>query len=88
MLDDPNSDIAMGDYGACAIVFARGSEIDNMDGTSTWTCNRAEVKSGRKGPGVLGLMKNMREHTDVRVLRSWKLKSKLSPRGGVRYDGL
>ena len=88
MLNNPNSDIAIGDYGACAIVLARGSETENMDGTSTWTCTRADVKSDPKGVGVLGLMRNMRERTHVRVLRSWKLKSKLAPRGGVRYDGL
>ncbi|KAI9789573.1 MAG: hypothetical protein M1816_005980 [Peltula sp. TS41687] len=88
MLDDPNSGIGVGDYGACAIVLARGSETENMDGTTTWTCTKAGVKSDPKGPGVLSLMKNMRERTEVRMLRSWKLKSKLAPRGGVRYDGL
>ena len=88
MLEDPNSDIAVSDYGACAIVLARGSETENADGTSTWTCTKADVKVGLRGLGVLSLMTNMRNHTDVRVLRHWKLRSILAPRGGVRYDGL
>ena len=41
-------------------------------------------------PGALKLMKTMTSDTEkiVRVLRSWKLRSKLAPKAGLRYDGL
>lgn len=41
-------------------------------------------------PGALKLTKTMTSDTEkvVRVLRSWKLRSKLAPKAGLRYDGL
>jgi len=41
-------------------------------------------------PGVFKLTKTMTTNTEkiVRVLRSWKLRSHLAPKAGLRYDGL
>lgn len=41
-------------------------------------------------PGVFKLTKTMTTNTEkiVRVLRSWKLRSDLAPKAGLRYDGL
>jgi hypothetical protein len=88
MLDDPNSDVAGGEYGAYAIVLAHGVETETADGTSIWRCTRMDVKHVRGTLGVLVLMRNMRNHMDVRIIRSWKLRSRLAPRAGFRYDGL
>lgn len=88
MLDDPNSDVAVGEYGAYAIVLAHGTETMTTGGTSMWSCTEADVKSEQRGGGLLNMLRNMHNRTEVRVLRSWKLKSPLAPRGGFRYDGL
>ena len=49
-------------------------------------------KAAVNDPGVFRLTKTMlREDPEekvVRVLRSWKLRSKLAPKAGLRYDGL
>ena len=41
-------------------------------------------------PGAIKLSKTMIGDTDkvVRILRSWKLRSELAPKAGLRYDGL
>ncbi len=88
MLTDPNSDIAVGPYGAYTVVLARGIETPMVGGTSRWKCTEADLKHGPADPGVLILMRNMHNHMEVRIIRSWKLKSPLAPKGGFRYDGL
>lgn len=49
-------------------------------------------KAAVEDPGAFKLTKTMlRADPDdkvVRVLRSWKLNSKLAPKAGLRYDGL
>ena len=49
-------------------------------------------EAGINDPGVFKLTKTMlREDPEekvVRVLRSWKLRSKNAPKAGLRYDGL
>ena len=88
MLSDPNSDVAVGNYGVYALVLACGQEHETANGTSVWKCTQAEILGRRAGAGVLSLMRNMRNHMTVRLMRSWKLRSPLAPRCGVRYDGL
>ncbi|MCJ1397322.1 hypothetical protein MMC11_000514 [Xylographa trunciseda] len=41
-----------------------------------------------KDPGCLQLMSNVHSRELVRVLRSWRLDSRLAPKAGLRYDGL
>ncbi|KAI9840232.1 MAG: hypothetical protein M1838_004153, partial [Thelocarpon superellum] len=88
MLDEANSHVAVGIYGAYAIVMAKGEETETDNDTVKWKCTGKCIKPSSTGAGVLSLMSNMRNHTHVRLLRSWKLKSRWAPRGGVRYDGL
>ena len=39
-------------------------------------------------PGIPKLLKAFQTRDPIRVLRSWKLKSPLAPKAGLRYDGL
>ena len=87
MLDDPNSHITVGGYGAYAVIMARGKESLTATGTTKWQCTNKDVRPFPADRGVLSLMANMRNHMDVRVLRYWKLSSKLAPKAGLRYDG-
>ncbi|KAI9802143.1 MAG: hypothetical protein M1833_002064 [Piccolia ochrophora] len=90
MLDDAESHISIGEQGAHAIVMARGveTEMETNSGTTRWRCTNNDVKLASNGRGVLALMGNMRTRTEVRVLRYWKLNSKLAPRAGLRFDGM
>ncbi|KAI9887089.1 MAG: hypothetical protein M1823_001079 [Watsoniomyces obsoletus] len=88
MLTDPNSDIAVGPYGAYAVVLAHGVETLMVGGTSIWRCTKEDLKHHLADSGLLNLMRNMHNHMEVRIIRSWKLRSPLAPKGGFRYDGL
>lgn len=76
--------ITADDNGAYAIVVNGSSEQGlKADGTFVY-------RAALHDPGVFKLTKTMTTNTEkvVRVLRSWKLRSKLAPKAGLRYDGL
>ena len=50
--------------------------------------NVFRYRASYRDPGCLQLMKNVHSRGLVRVLRSWRLFSRLAPRAGLRYDGL
>ena len=86
IIDETSHGITANENGAYAIVLTGNCEVDlGRDRSIRYT---AAVDD----PGVFRLTKTM-QHEDpdqkvVRVLRSWKLRSKLAPKAGLRYDGL
>ncbi|KAL6720512.1 hypothetical protein ACLMJK_002436 [Lecanora helva] len=84
IIDHTSHAITADHNGAYAIV-VNGSKEENLqpDGTFTYHASLSD-------PGALKLTKTMTTDTEkiVRVLRSWKLRSKLAPKAGLRYDGL
>ncbi|KAI9675732.1 MAG: hypothetical protein M1817_001099 [Caeruleum heppii] len=88
MLGDPNGHITPGDYGASAVVLTAGTETETTTETTLWKVKTGDVRVSPSGRGVLCLMANMHNHSEIRVLRSWKLRSVYAPKAGLRYDGL
>ena len=84
IIDKTSHAISADDGGAYAIV-VNGSREVNLQRDGTFVYHAA-----LDDPGALKLMKTMTNDTEkiVRVLRSWKLRSKLAPKAGLRYDGL
>ena len=86
IIDETSHGITANENGAFAIVLTGNCEVDlGRDQAIRYT---AAVDD----PGVFRLTKTM-QHEDpdqkvVRVLRSWKLRSKMAPKAGLRYDGL
>lgn len=86
IIDETSHGITANENGAYAIVLTGNCEVDlGRDQAIRYT---AAVND----PGVFRLTKTM-QHEDpdqkvVRVLRSWKLRSKIAPKAGLRYDGL
>ena len=86
IIDETSHGITANENGAYAIVLTGNCEVDlGRDQAIRYT---AAVDD----PGVFRLTKTM-QHEDpdqkvVRVLRSWKLRSKIAPKAGLRYDGL
>lgn len=86
IVDETSHGITANENGAYAIVLTGSCEIDlGRDGEITY-------KAAVSDPGVFRLTKTMLradpEEKVVRVLRSWKLRSKIAPKAGLRYDGL
>ena len=73
--------ITADDLGAYAIVMTDNQAIDDTEGSTTYVASSTDN-------GRFKLTKNMTDHNLVRVLRTFRLNSKLAPEGGVRYDGL
>ncbi|MCJ1434142.1 hypothetical protein MMC27_003508 [Xylographa pallens] len=68
--------------GAYAIFMTANEEVETNDE------NVFRYWASQKDLGCLQLMKNVHSREMVRVLRSWRLYSRLAPKAGVRYDGL
>ena len=84
IIDKTSHAITADDNGAYAVVVTGSREIDlKPNGKFVY---HAELDD----PGALKLTKTMISDTEkvIRVLRSWKLRSKLAPKAGLRYDGL
>lgn len=86
IVDETSHGITANENGAYAIVLTGSCEIDlGRDG-------EIRYKAAVSDPGVFRLTKTMLradpEEKVVRVLRSWKLRSKIAPKAGLRYDGL
>ncbi|CAD6574376.1 MAG: hypothetical protein ASARMPREDX12_006570 [Alectoria sarmentosa] len=86
IIDETSHGITANERGAYAIVLAGSCEMDlGRNG-------EIRYEAGINDPGVFKLTKTMlREDPEekvVRVLRSWKLRSKNAPKAGLRYDGL
>ena len=82
MIDDSNDGITANEDGAYAVLMTNGEEIESgREGVVFY-------KASSNDPGRFPLMKNITSRAPVRVLRTWKLKSTLAPKGGIRYDGL
>ena len=86
IIDETSHGITADENGAYAIVLKGNCETDL--GREREIRYQAAVDD----PGVFKLTKTMlRADPDekvVRVLRSWKLRSKIAPKAGLRYDGL
>ena len=84
IIDMTSQAITADNNGAYAIV-VNGSRELNLKPNGTFTYHAA-----LGDPGALKLTKTMTTDTakTVRVLRSWKLRSQLAPKAGLRYDGL
>ncbi len=86
IIDETSHSITADQNGAYAIVLTGSCETDL--GREREIRYQAAVDD----PGVFKLTKTMlRADPDekvVRVLRSWKLRSKVAPKAGLRYDGL
>lgn len=86
IIDETAHGITADEHGAYAIVLTGSCETDL--GRERDIRYMAAVDD----PGVWRLTKTMlREDAEekvVRVLRSWRLRSKIAPRAGLRYDGL
>ena len=86
IIDETSHGITANENGAYAIVLTGNCEVDlGRDQAIRYT-------AAINDPGVFRLTKTM-QHEDsnqkvVRVLRSWKLRSKIAPKAGLRYDGL
>jgi hypothetical protein len=68
--------------GAYAILMTGDEEI------VTYEANITIYRAQHRDRGVFKLMKNLTSQRLVRVLRTWRLKSRFSPKAGIRYDGL
>ena len=68
--------------GAYAILMTDNEEVEIGEE------NMFRYRASQKDPGSLQLMKNVHSREMVRVLRSWRLCSRLAPKAGLRYDGL
>ena len=84
IIDKTAHAITADDNGAYAIVMSGSSEQALELG------GQFVYRAALHDPGVFKLTKTMITNTEkvVRVLRSWKLRSKLAPKAGLRYDGL
>lgn len=84
IIDKTAHAITADNNGAYAIV-VNGSRELNLQPNGTFAYHAA-----LDDPGAFKLTKTMTSDTGkiVRVLRSWKLRSKLAPKAGLRYDGL
>ncbi len=82
MLDDSNDGITADEDGAYAIVMTDQEEID------TGRVGVTLYQASSTDPGRFRLMKNITSRAKVRVLRTWRLKSRWAPKAGLRYDGL
>lgn len=84
IIDKTAHAITADDNGAYAIVMSGGSEQDLK------ADEQFMYRAALHDPGVFKLTKTMTTNTEkiVRVLRSWKLRSNLAPKAGLRYDGL
>lgn len=86
IIDETAHGITADEHGAYAIVLTGSCETDL--GRERDIRYKAEADD----PGVWRLTKTMlREDPEekvVRVLRSWRLRSKIAPKAGLRYDGL
>ena len=84
IIDETSHAITADNHGAYAIVL-NGAQEQGL-------CPDGQFKfhAALDDPGVLKMTKTMSSDTDpvVRLLRSWKLRSKLAPKAGLRYDGL
>ena len=82
MLDASNDGITANEDGAFAVLMTDEEEIESgREGIVLY-------KASSRDPGRYQLMKNLSSRAPVRILRSWKLKSTLAPKAGIRYDGL
>lgn len=86
IIDETCHGITANENGAYAIVLTGSCELDlGRD-------REIKYEAAVSDPGVFRLTKTMlredHEEKVVRVLRSWKLKSKIAPKAGLRYDGL
>jgi hypothetical protein len=84
--DETSHAITADENGAYAIVLSGNCEQNLLpNGSFQYHALKGE-------PNGFMLSKTMTktdpEEKVVRVLRSWRLRSKLAPKGGVRYDGL
>ncbi|KAL8827096.1 MAG: hypothetical protein Q9191_003395 [Dirinaria sp. TL-2023a] len=76
--------IRMGGHDEESEGFYQNKKIDEVERTTIkYTPSVHEPKHG-----IYRLMETIRSGKAVRVLRSWKLKSSLAPKAGLRYDGL
>ena len=86
IIDETSHGITANENGAYAIVLTGSCETDLKRDSEI------RYKATIDDPGVFKLTKTMlREDPEekvVRVLRSWKLRSKNAPKAGLRYDGL
>ena len=84
IIDKTSHAITADHNGAYAILVDGSRELD-LKANGTFTYHAA-----LDDPGAFKLTKTMTSDTDkiVRILRSWKLRSKLAPKAGLRYDGL
>lgn len=82
MLDDSSDGITANEDGAYAIVITDQEEIDTgREGVIGYRTSATD-------PGRFRLLKNVRSHNKIRILRTWRLNSRFAPSAGVRYDGL
>lgn len=71
-------------YGAYAILLRHDEEYEMSEG------GLIRYFSSNKDPGVFKLANTIASDVRgvIRLLRSWRLHSRLAPAGGIRYDGL
>lgn len=84
IIDDRGQGIIADKSGAYAIVMQDDQEtLTTTDGLTRYSTTGAD-------PGVFKLTNTIMSDVRgvVRVLRSWKLRSKIAPVAGLRYDGL
>ena len=62
--------------------------MTGLDEMSTTSKDVIKYRSSPNDPGRLQLSRNMTSKSLVRIVRSYKLKSNLAPKAGLRYDGL
>ena len=84
IIDETSHAITADHRGVYAIVLTRAQAKDlDREG-------HVKFHAAQNDPEALKLIRIGISDTDkvVRVLRSWKLRSKLAPKAGLRYDGL
>ena len=64
--------------------FYRNKEMEGVEDTTT----KYLPPEDEPTTGIYRLMEAVRSAKPVRLLRSWRLKSPLAPKAGLRYDGL
>lgn len=86
IIDETSHGITANESGAYALVLTGSCEMD------LGREREIRYQAALNDPGAFRLTKTMlREDPEekvVRVLRSWKLRSKIAPKAGLRYDGL
>ena len=84
IIDDSSHALSADHRGVYAMLLTRAQAQDDEEK------EHIKFHAAQNDPEVMKLIRTGISDKDqaVRVLRSWKLRSKLAPKAGVRYDGL